>query len=244
MLIISSLILLLFIVSTLVFIFYSNTYFFQNNYFQYKQSNIVNEQNFLLWKEYIKYFNSKSWDNLFCFSWTTKTDNNCYFRWLYGFVPPETKINLWNFYISKSTKFLFSWTNSLNLEIKSIKNLNNYIFQNSWETKIFSPSYYTFKIYNPHKNWEQFFITAKNTEWIKQMPFYELTYNCNCYDSWDNLKKIDQLQICANMTWCTDTGDYIETWTIYSWKVLLKTNFNIYKDNIKTFKNLFYFSWN
>lgn len=244
MLIIGALVLFFFIISTCFFIVNSNNYLFYSNYFDYKQSNIVNERNFDLWKKYTKYFNQSSWDDLFCFSWDIKVDDNCYFRWYYWFVPPKSKLNIWNFFLKKESSFIFSWTNSIELTIKNDNIKNIYNFTTTWETRKFPLWYYNIYIYNKNKTWEQFFITSKNTEWIKQMPFNSLTYNCNCYDSWDNLKKTDQLQICNDITWCDDTWDYIKTWTIYTWNVLLKINLNIYKNNTKQFKKLFYLSWN
>jgi len=38
---------------------------------------------------------------------------------------------------------------------------------------------------------------------------YSLTYNCNCYDSWNNLLFTKTESDCQNLLWCDDTWDYI-----------------------------------
>ncbi len=244
MLVVFSLITFLFIITISWFILSINHYDFDNNYNIYKQSNIVNKSNINLWKQYIKYYNNWSWNNLYCFSWNTKEDNNCYYRWYYWFIPPKKNINLWNFFISKDTSFIASWTNNLEFVIENWNIKNKYNINNTLETKIFEKWYYNLYTENKNNTWEQFFITTKDDEGFKNIDIKEISYNCNCYDSWNNLVLTWIKNNCQLLWSCTNTWDYIITWTIYSWKVLLKTNLNYYQDNNKQFKKLFYLTWN
>jgi len=244
MLIIFSLITFFFIITISIFILNINNYIFFNDYTTYKQSNIINEKNIDLWKYYIKYYNQLTWADLFCFLWTT--DNNCYFRWNYGFIPPKTNINIWNFFLEKKSSFIFSWTNNLELKIKNNIEEVTYNFNKTGQSKTFKKWYYNMYIYNTNNTWEQFFITSKDTEWIKNMPFYILTYNCSCY-SWWTLISTWIFTDCQylNGTWCNILSWHIiQTWTIHTWQLQINTNLNIYQDNNKQFNSIFYITWN
>jgi len=243
MLVVISLITFFFVITLSWLILSINNYIFFDNYNDYKQSNIINKKDIDLWKYYLKYYNQSSWDNLSCFSWNVKVDNNCYSRWYYGFLPPNTSINIWNFFLKEPTSFIFSWTQNTDIKIENNKQSITYNFNTTWNTKKFQLWYYDLYVYNKNPIWEQFFITTK-TEWFKNIQDYSITYNCNCYNSWNDLLFTGTKSNCQNLSWCNNTWDYIKTWTIYSWQVLLQTNLNIYKNDNEEFKKLFYITWN
>lgn len=136
------------------------------------QSEIVNERNFLLTSWYARYYNTNSWDNNFsCYSNTwVYQDDDCLFRSLYWFLPPNKKIDIWVFNKEQWKKIIldftgwnFSWVDFLINEV-------------SWTKK-----YYT-KIWNKHfeydnlKDWSTYNIKLTNLSNERIQYFLYLTW--------------------------------------------------------------------
>lgn len=150
---------------------------FKNLYSDVIQSKIVNQRNFELSDTYVQSYNSDSWNNDYrC----DNIDNDCLFRSLFWFIPPESLIDLWNFYNLSwdSINFEFTWniTNSIDVWIYEIdwsKNIKDSFIDSGYLEPKLNWNDYNIKIRNNNQFWIQYFVYLSWWEWIKDFTIDE-----------------------------------------------------------------------
>lgn len=185
---------------------------FSNFYWNIFQSQVIVSQNFKLVDDYKNYFLINwSWyndltgniiddnhndDNHFCRKniWTWYKDDDCLYRSLYWFIPPNKQIDLWYFEnISGSwLNIYFSWNInediivSLNYLNKWKRNLYNFQKSGYIESE-FKKDNINLKLKNKNNSRIQYFISLKNGEWFKELNINksnykrEVSYNYNYF---------------------------------------------------------------
>lgn len=163
------------------------------------QSNIINEKNLSLSSIYLENLNWTT-GNYKCLNksgiWE---DNECYFRNLYGFIPPKTTIDLWNIYndtINNQLEFVLSGDNDFVVQITDIN--SNKKYKDIWKnitTYLSEIGFYNIQIKNNSSNWSQFFVYFTwNSEWILPINInsnwdFVLTHRFNPIYKWKKLLK-------------------------------------------------------
>lgn len=141
------------------------------------QSEIVNERNFLLTSWYANYFNKNWWNNNFyCYDKNGNyEDDDCLFRGFYGFLPPQKKIDVWLFSRQSWTKMIFSFTwaefSWVDLVLNEVSWKKRYFYKITQKTfefpKTLTWSVYNAKLTNLWTWWIQYFMNFTWWEWIK-----------------------------------------------------------------------------
>ncbi len=165
------------------------------------QSYIIKKNNFELVKKYKVFFNTngsgfndltgdkiddnQNDDNYNCYKnfWNYEDDDCLYYKGLYWFLPPETKIYLWKINSLKKNdvlKYFLTWELSKDV-VFSVKNKNSFYKENLSQTwyldYAFSNKDYNFFVENKNKDWIQFFLVfswENNFKEISKNKWYQL----------------------------------------------------------------------
>lgn len=140
---------------------------FSSLYSETFQSEIMARSNYKLIEDYSKLLNSDTWNNDYI---CNGADNDCEFRWLYGFIPPWKTISLWSIFLQPWNQFVlesdFSWNLSLITTNLISAQVQNYSFL-SWITLPYLLSWeYSINIWNTADDWAQYSINLSWSEWI------------------------------------------------------------------------------
>ena len=179
----------------LTFNFYTR---FDDYYVRYFQSYFINEKNFSLTPYFYKIYNynwkgyndfTGDWiddnlneDNIYCmrnFFWSNVIDDDCFFRGEYGFLPPNTWINLGKFdgIYGSWLIFYFTWE-----DVSNIKILVKYQDLDWRYEKYFFITWNS--IWKHSFNWQSFSLSLKNLDKVNWIFF-------NIFLSWwEGLKQI------------------------------------------------------
>lgn len=145
------------------------------------QSKMINQENFKQTSKYFTYYNLDwSWDdNYFCTTW----DNDCRFKWVYGFLPYQKEIDLWIFKDLYWSGFyiIFTWTLSnswVSVYIRGLDYNDQYsdVFYESWYMYWNVVWDYNIKLKNNWTNWIQFNLRTINWEDLKDFDISYLSW--------------------------------------------------------------------
>lgn len=174
---------------------------FKDLYSSALQSDIVNQRNFDLTPIYMNSYNSDLGNNNYdCTEW----DNDCKFRWVFGFLPPNSMIDLWNFRLIQGSWFVLDFTWVINKWIKL------WVYEMWWELALSNTYFwswyisrelawkdYNLKLKNQWDSWVQYMIYLSWWNWLKDFSvdennFATLSYDYSYYTKRSNLfdKKI------------------------------------------------------
>jgi hypothetical protein len=171
---------------------------FDKYYVEYYQSYIIDSKNYSFIPYFYKIYNYDWWwyndlsgdwvdddlneDNIYCtksFTWNNIIDDDCFFRWEYGFLPPNVWINLGKFDWIFWSWLIFYFTG------KNISNLNILVKYQNLDWRYIKYFLITWNSLRKHYfSWESFSLSLKNLnkkDWI----FFNIFLSW-----WNGLRKV------------------------------------------------------
>ncbi len=166
---------------------------FINMYGSIISSDIINERNMELLPKYVQYYNTDWWEGDYYCNWV---DNDCNFRNVYWFLPPNITVDIWNFENLKWSWFVFNFTWDLskwvkiwvfdmwwNYSITDVLYTGGFYFKNlSWEN-------YNIKLKNQSNNWIQYYVSLSGSEWLRNFSINDSNYWVVSHEYWYYNKK-------------------------------------------------------